>query len=181
MLKTVTETAPKCFGLHFEAEAPECVGGYDPSYNDNPGHIRERCNYAGSCSEKVAGVRTQPLIPASSLTSRPYTSFGNVPAGYARPTSGAPAVATNGVPSAPWRPPTAYPPVATPLAGFSPHYGVPQYISMREPQTSGGLGKRLGLEVLRSMGKSFGHTIAHFFDVEAFGVKPPTGRPPGDG
>lgn len=48
------------------------------------------------------------------------------------------------------------------------NYGLPQYLTVREPVTGGALMKRLGVEVIRSMGKSFGHTIAHFFDVEIF-------------
>lgn len=48
------------------------------------------------------------------------------------------------------------------------NYGMPQYLTNREPIEGRGLLVRLILEVIRSVGKASGHTIAHFFDVEAF-------------
>jgi hypothetical protein len=48
------------------------------------------------------------------------------------------------------------------------NYGMPQYLTVREPVNGQRLFTRLGVEVLRSMGKSFGHTLANFFDVEMF-------------
>jgi hypothetical protein len=51
------------------------------------------------------------------------------------------------------------------------NYSMPQYLTVREPANGQGLVKRLGKEVMRSMGKSFGHTLAHFFDVEPFGKR----------
>jgi hypothetical protein len=57
---------------------------------------------------------------------------------------------------------------------MSNNFGIPQYLTVREPYT-GGFGARLARESLRSILKSIGHTFAHFFDVEIFGP------PPGDG
>jgi hypothetical protein len=59
-------------------------------------------------------------------------------------------------------------------------FGIPQYLSRREPQTSGGFGTRLARESLRSALKSIGHTFAHFFDWEIFGSHDDGGgNPPG--
>lgn len=60
------------------------------------------------------------------------------------------------------------------------NFSIPQYLSVREPVTSGGVMKRLSWEVFRSMGKSIGHTLSNFFDSEAFGFRPPPPRNPED-
>jgi hypothetical protein len=50
------------------------------------------------------------------------------------------------------------------------HY-MPQYLTARQPVVPGqSMAKRLLIEAGRSIGKSLGHTIAHFFDVEIFGA-----------
>ncbi len=55
------------------------------------------------------------------------------------------------------------------------HFGIPQYLTVREPTTGGNFGQRLVRESLRSMFKSLGHTFAHYFDVEIFGPPPQNG------
>lgn len=58
------------------------------------------------------------------------------------------------------------------------HYTMPQYLTVREAPDSGHVVKRLSFELLRSMGKSFGHTLANFFDYELFGTPRPPDRQP---
>jgi hypothetical protein len=58
---------------------------------------------------------------------------------------------------------------------MSTHFGIPQYLTVREPQTGRNFGQRLFSETVRSMLKSIGHTFAHFFDVEIFDNRPPPG------
>lgn len=187
MLKNQDGSPPSCFGLHYSPSATECIGGYDSKYPDD-NHIRDRCEFVGTCSARMQLNKPKEdnnLISANRLLSRPYTSFGNTtqPSGYVRPTE--PSYPTQAaVPPPPQqqasypRSQQAYTPYQAPQhyqqvthPGFSGQYGIPQYLSIREPVATGGLGKRMGLEVLRSMGKSFGHTIANFFDSEIFGNK----------
>ncbi len=170
MLNTQTERpVPSCFGDLYDKNAKECIGGYDPAYTDKDtgSHIRGTCDFINSCSartqaRKQANQQTS-IVPAASLI-RPKTTFSTtptaVPAAYqmGRPTSGPPQQAAATYRAQPVLPQNI--PVQ--------HY-MPQYLTIREPTESGSIPKRLAIEVVRAMGKSLGHTIAHFFDVEIFG------------
>lgn len=154
---------PPCFGKYFDAKSAECVGGYDAAYYEDGTHTRPRCDFVSACSAKIQASKNataHSLVPTSSLV-RPPTHF-NQP--------NAPITSTG------YRPP-GYVPQQAPHywqhnAGV-PQYGIPQYLTIREPISGQGLGLRLLTEAARSIGKSLGHTIAHFFDVEVFGGKPP--------
>lgn len=168
------DTPPSCFGKHFDATSPECKGGHDPSFRNDDEQsrnyntqIRDTCDWVQSCSSRMQAGRN--FIPASSLVRptqpppSPYQTRFNTP--------------TQPQPQ-PWRPP-AYAPQQPGAHLMSMQFGIPQYLSVREPQTFGAsFGKRLARESLRSVLKSIGHTIAHFFDVEILGPPPGGGNPP---
>ncbi len=180
MLKDQQPDMPQCFGHLYDSRAKECVGGFDIAFTgENGSHVREKCNWTTACSARVQAK--QQVIPTSNLLRAHQTQFQttNAPApSYTRPS----------LPTAPpLRPYGAPPPNVAPAYGHPQHvgmqqmvpvnYGIPQYLSVREPSTSGGLSKRLGRELVRSMGKSLGHTLANFFDTEIFGHKPDRGEP----
>ena len=181
MLKTNHEAdaLPKCFGdpKLFDRAAPECVGGHDPShYNQNPSsqhfqsQVRDACDWVNQCSTRVQAQ----LIPAASLV-RPQAPASPWSTKFTPPAQ---------VPqSQPWKPqsPQFVPPHQQAQQFMSTTYGIPQYLSVREPQTSGGFGARLARESVRSILKSVGHTIAHFFDTEIFGGPPNDGGNPQGG
>lgn len=168
MLKTnqEVEERPNCFGKLYDGAAPECVGGHDAAYSDpeSGSRVRPRCNFVSTCAVHMQASRQithhPNLVPASNLT-RPPTTF-NQP-----------------VAQRPWTPPAGYqgpPTVQSHWQGSTnqPRYYVEQYLTVRQPVAPGQtLAKRLFWESLRSMGKSLGHTIAHFFDNEIVGGRPP--------
>jgi hypothetical protein len=49
------------------------------------------------------------------------------------------------------------------------NYQMPGYLTVNEDPTQNGLGKRMGLYALRSMGKALFHGLSHFFDSTQFG------------
>lgn len=180
MLKTnqTTKTVPNCYGLQFDRNAPECVGGNDAAFTDEDGgHVRPACDMVSACSTRCQANRQhagQAVVPASSLY-RPQAP----PTTFTQP---------NVTAAQPYRPPMypgqqtqGYPPVHAAPSQYHPqgglaqlvpvNYSMPQYLTVREPATGQGLLRRLGTEITRSMGKSFGHTLAHFFDVEPFGKR----------
>lgn len=56
------------------------------------------------------------------------------------------------------------------------NYQMPAYLTAPEVPQPGGFWRMLGHTVVRSMGKSIGHSIAHLFDTVPFGgPKPPSG------
>jgi hypothetical protein len=172
------DLAPNCFGQQFDRNAPECVGGHDPAFRDEEGgHVRPACEMVSSCSVRTTAQRQNPqLIPAANIV-RPPTTFNQPQARpmYQPPLAGASVVQ-------PYRPQAAYAPPYAQQAQLQQqmqhvglqqmipvNYGMPQYLTVREPVNGQKLFTRLGVEVLRSMGKSFGHTLSNFFDTEIFG------------
>lgn len=158
---------PSCFGKKFDATAIDCVGGEDPAYTAKTGERkRPKCTMVSACA-----VRTQAMsrgagnnvVPVQNVV-RPSTTFTP------------PSMAAQ-----PYRPsymppqPQQYHQQQYQQVGLQQavpvNYGMPQYLTNREPAQGRGMMARLGIEVLRSLGKSAGHTLAHFFDVEAFGRK----------
>lgn len=186
MLKSYDDKTPSCFGSLFDPNAKECMGGYDVAFTDgHGGHVRSQCDYVGTCSQRVQQNRSAPkLIPPGSLV-RPHTTFSG-PQAYTRPT--APSLPTAGTPPGPrpWSPPSqhlpqGYPPQSGLQQMMPVNFSIPQFLTVREPVTSGNVVKRLSWEVFRSMGKAIGHTLANFFDSEAFGFRPPPPRPDEEG
>jgi hypothetical protein len=165
-LSQATEEIPRCFGSKFDNTAVECTGGNDPAFDDEEGgHIRPKCDMMSACASRTqaASRGAHQVIPTQSIV-RPSTTF-----------SPPPSVAQ------PYRP--NYPghvqhpqqhAYQQPQVGLnqlvSTNYGMPQYLTVREPANGKSLGARLGGEILRSLVKSFGHTLAHFFDVESIGT-----------
>lgn len=171
MLKNQADSTPSCFGSLFDKTAAECVGGFDANWSGGVGgsRIRPVCDFVDACSRRVAEKQHQQVIPTGSLV-RPHTTFGtSTPSGYQRP-----ALPTQ--PPRTWNPPTQqqpnpqYPPHHYQQPPhFSGHYGIPAYLSVRQPSNSGTIVERMWWETLRSMGKAIGHTLANFFDSEVFG------------
>jgi len=159
MLKTdmSTNSPPQCWGKHFSKEATECVGGIDAAYTDEHGrHIRPSCDYQESCSAKTQAMK---LIPTTALDRR-------IQPPYQPPQQPQPYQVRT------WQSHLPPPQVYQGQPHHQPHqliptYAMPQYLTVREPSNKP-RGKRFLVEVLRAMGKSFGHTIANFFDFEAF-------------
>lgn len=158
---------PDCFGKWFDRTASECVGGHDTTYTDASGrHIRPPCDYQGECATRAQATK---LIPAAALNRPPQQYATSNP--YARP---------------PWQSPPYQPPAPpTPQSQYHQqmmpvNFAIPQYLTVREP-VHRPRGRRLLVEVLRSMGKAFGHTISNFFDFEAFTDNQPVQpQPPPD-
>ncbi len=181
------DSAPSCFGdpTLFDSSSPECIGGHDPAhFNQNASspnfrsQIRDQCDWVQACAARVQAK--QHLIPVSNLTRnqppppqpqpQAQQANGHWATKFNPPTAPQPAQ--------PWRPPsppaphTYTPPHMQHMHGpqmMPVNFGIPQYLSVREPQTSGSYGERLFIESLRSMLKSIGHTFAHFFDAEVLG------------
>ena len=156
---------PKCFGKKYDATAVECTGGDDPAYSARTGESkRPKCDMVSQCAVRTqAMTHGSNLIPQQNLV-RPSTTF-TPPAAVSQPYR----------PGYAQHPPAVAQPQQYQQVGLQQvvpvNYGMPQYLTAREPVHGGGLLKRLGLEVLRSLGKSAGHTVAHFFDVESFSRK----------
>lgn len=174
------DSPPVCFGKHFDGSSSECVGGHDPTFrNDNEQsrhyntQIRDTCDWVQSCSGRMQAARN--FIPVGGLVRPPQPPPPTTPFAtkFNTPTT---------QPTQRWTPPQPYTPTHLQQGShlMSTNFGIPQYLSVREPQTSGGFGARLARESLRSILKSIGHTFAHFFDFEIFGPPPPGGgNPPG--
>lgn len=168
------EERPTCFGDLYNGTSPECIGGHDPAFSDpeTGSRVRPRCNFAGTCAvhtqaNRQASRQVPGYVPVSNLT-RPPQQF-NQPV----------------VPRPAWnpgyQPPTAAQPAHWQGAATQQmqpvNYFMPQYLTIRQPAVPGqSMGKRLLLESVRSIGKSLGHTISHFFDVEVFGGNRPPDR-----
>lgn len=174
MLKSPTEPPPSCFGKLFDNTAVECTGGFDANWTGGVGgsRIRPVCDVFDACGSKTYATKQQQVIPASNLIRpQPHTTFGgsNAPPGYARPPTP--------LQQRPWAPPSQqvaqapphYPQSYQQPAHFATHYGIPQYLTVRQPVNSGPIVERMWWEVFRSIGKAIGHTLANFFDQEIFG------------
>lgn len=175
MLKSQPGQAPNCFGDLFNKDAKECVGGFDLKWTGDAGnHYRPRCDFVDDCANATHTKQAAPqVIPVGNLIRpQPHTAFG-APSGYGRPPPPPAPTGPTPMQSRAWGVPTQQQ-QATPYQGqhpthFAGHYGVPQYLTVRQPVNSGPIMERLFWETIRSMGKSLGHTLANFFDSEIFG------------
>lgn len=148
-----SDRPPSCFGKQWSNSAKECTGGLDATYTgEHGGHIRPPCDYQEACSSRTQAGK---IVPTSNLL-RPNTSTPGP--GWQQPRTWQPS--WNNHNTAPQQP----------QAHFPTNYGIPQYLSVREPVNQP-RGRRFLVELLRSLGKSAGHTIANFFDMESFSGK----------
>jgi hypothetical protein len=175
VLKSQTDQPP-CFGQLFDDKAPECVGGFDSKWTGGVGgnRVRPTCDFVNACAQKThQAANPQQVIPTSNLIRppQPHTTFG---------TSASPGDARPPTPmqSRAWAPPSQQQPAPPQTYGtqhytyptqFAGHYGIPQFLTVRQPVNSGPILERMWWETLRSIGKAIGHTLAHFFDSEVFG------------
>ena len=172
MIKNTGDETPICFGKHYDSKVPECVGGHDPAYLDENGsHVREPCNHRGACSARMQALRNlNGIVPTSSPT-RPSTGFNRPPTAFTQPSA----------PIQPFRT-QSYPMTqghqSVGMQQMVPvNYGIPQYLSVREPLDGRTMAARLFMEVFRSIFKALGHTVSNFFDTEVFGRKHNGGPP----
>lgn len=158
---------PSCFGKKFDATAVECIGGDDPAYSAKTGELkRPKCDMLSACA-----VRTQAMSRGTGNNVVPVQNVVRPSTTFTPPSVAAQPYRPSYMPPQPQ--PQQYHPQQYQQVGLQQavpvNYGMPQYLTNREPAQGRGLMARLGIEVLRSLGKSAGHTLAHFFDVEAFG------------
>lgn len=154
---------PSCFGKLWDAGEPECAGGYDPSFvGANGSKSRPRCDFFESC--KIRKVMSnandqqrvaQSLIPPQTLVRPPQGP-------YTQPYQGRTAA-----PPQPQQPYYPYPQVQVPpMQMMSTNFSMPAYLTAPESrQEDESFWAPLGREIVRGMGKAFGHSLAHFFDV----------------
>jgi hypothetical protein len=158
------QTEPACFGKSWDPKSPLCMGGIDTTYTNRAGeHVREPCRFQPTCSIRctVNAQAHQPQQPTRSLPILPASSSMASQPG--------------------WRQPT-YPQQTTSYAQVHQlqqptPYAMPQFLPVREPLEVP-RGKRFLIEVLRSIGMAFGHTIANFFAHESFSSHDPNKRQP---
>lgn len=169
-----TEQPPQCFGKSHNATDKLCVGGVDHTFTNSKGeHVRPACAFQASCSIRTVATKHNNMVPSSSLV-RPPLLQTPATAPYPTQSPAQPPIQQ----TRPWQPqshPSAY--WSNQSNHWSQNHGhqnmmplyspVPQYLSVREPMNEGRM-KRLFVEVGRSIGKSLGHTIANFFDMESF-------------
>lgn len=168
---------PQCFGELFDNTAPECIGGFDSKWTGGVGgnRVRPVCDFVNTCAQKTQQTANhQQVIPVGNLVRppQPHTTFGtSASPSYTRPPTP--------MQSRAWAPPSQQQPTAPQTTygsqhyqhppQFSGHYGIPQYLTVRQPVNSGPILERMWWETLRSIGKAIGHTLANFFDSEVFG------------
>lgn len=180
----LTSQPPPCFGLQWSPTDAECSGGLDPQYTHprTGSHVRERCMYYSTCGSKTQATK---LLPPAQLM-RPQPQFG--PMGFPPPSPSQQLQISQAASDFMRRYGQAQPmipaPVMQPQQGFVPQsYGMPvpyqsmvpmssqmpAYLSVLEPRTEdASLWSILSREMTRSLLKSLGHTIAHFFDTTPF-------------
>lgn len=172
---------PICFGKEWEAAAPECNGGPDPKWT-NPktgSHVREKCQYFYECgARKGASPAKETIIPAAQLI-RPIP----LPAPVAPPRPEvdlkeflqrqqqlksladlqALSAQRSYAPQAPQQP--AFVQHGQAPSPVNPYSVAPYLTTPEQRAPDGTVWGVLARETVRSMGKSVGHTIAHFFDI----------------
>jgi len=167
----MSDELPDCFGdpKLYDPKCTECRGGYDPSFTEDPGHIRPKCAVFEAC-----GARSRAKLASGGLShystvqpqrpERPVTLTGK------QGTPGALVPVNQQAQQVQFVHPQNLQPVQAPVmvpAQMMPvNYGVPSYLSVLEPKRlkKGKKWKSLTCEVGRSIGKSVGHSIAFFFD-----------------
>lgn len=178
MLKKTDSENPPCFGKNYDRNSPCCEGGHDPTYRDpeDGSHIREECDHKSACAARTnLSKQTAPLIQANSLNrNQPSTTYAPAATSYQQHHSTHYAAQP---PAPPWvnRQVTHAPPVGM-AQMVQVNYGMPSYLTVREPGGTGSYMGRLMREMGRAIGKSIGHTIAHAFDVDTWSGNPPPGN-----
>lgn len=177
---TVDDKPPTCFGTQlWDPRHTDCVGGPNPAYKDpeTGQHVQRPCKYYNACGARYQAERQKQLIPTTALTRQVPAPMQQVARPYG---SGGPTQ-----PIVPQQPQQSFP--AQVMQQLLAHqqqqvkngqlpvgyqqmmpvnYSVPAYLTVREEQMENeGVFSVLGRELFRSVGKSFGHTLAAFFDT----------------
>jgi len=170
---------PECYGKMWDPREVACSGGPNPAFKDpNTGsHIQGQCVFYSSCGARVQATRQQ-LIPTTALARTTPTPATQVAKPYG---SGGPSTAV--VPQQ-QIPQQFSGQLMQQLVAFQQqqlkngqlplgyqqmmpvNYSVPSYLTVREERMENeSVFSMLGRELFRSVGKSFGHTLAAFFDT----------------
>lgn len=192
-------------GSLWDPKAKECAGGMDPAYTDENGsHIRQKCLFFEACGAKLQASRMEParglLDPKSLVKATGVPTLGpsrqvEQPTQFVQQFMSS--LSQRQVPVQAIQPyvpqqmsmqgkPIHLPPAQVPQAygqipvGYQQmmpvNYQMPGYLSVpevRQPEQS--FWSFLSKTVLRSMGKSLGHSIAHLFDTVPLGPTYPPG------
>lgn len=186
------EARPDCFGKSWDSRDVLCAGGADPTYRDDKGsHVRPMCDYYKPCGAQVAAqrlegqnqqllaphtlIRHQPQptqAPTLSLPQHPMTTQQMQQAIAAQAQAMYSQMTTHQQRLPTWQPqPNPMMPMG--YQQMMPvNYQMPAYLTVPEIVPQGGsVWSALGRSLFRSMGKSFGHTISHFFDATPFSIQ----------
>ncbi len=186
------EEPPHCFGSSlWDPKAKECAGGMDPAFTDEAGtHVRRPCMFFDACGTKLQASRMEParaLLDSKSLVRRTDGIPTLGPAKEQSQTAAfverfAHSLAQSAIPTymqqsnqktihlPPQQVPQYQPPVGY-QAMMPVNYQMPGYLTVPEVRHSDeSFWQLLGRTILRSMGKSIGHSIAHLFDTVPLGA-----------
>jgi len=150
-----TDNKPSCFGKLWDKECAECAGGLDPAYSHprTGSHIRQVCDYYSSCGARAQLSKYRTPEKAPSFTAGSQHIRVNIP------NSDKPVMFT----------PEQQRQLMVHQQMMPVNYQMPSYLTVPEHVGEGDTFFHvLFREMLRGMGKSFGHTIAHFFDAHSF-------------
>jgi hypothetical protein len=195
----VREERPSCFGKLWNPNETECNGGPDPKYNHpkNGSHIRERCDFFNECGARVQSeqlispqqmIRPPVITPPPAATPRSFQEYmrqRDMSEAEAERIRRATIIQQQQQQQRPVQVPYYPQPVQQPQIAYPQpiyqqmmpvNYQMPSYLSVPEMRMPGqsfmGL---LGREAVRAMGKSVGHTVANFFDMNPFRLPLPPG------
>lgn len=179
----MTETLPKCYGLSWDDTQPKCAGGRDATYTDDHGsHIRERCDFFGSCGARVQAsrqliqpqqlVRTPapaippPFVPSPSLAQTQQIQVLMQQMEQMRQTI---QQQNTQLHSQQPRYTSGYTPQPVQSQMMATEFSMPRYLTVPEPRGVTSIWSLLGREIVRSIMKSAGHTMANFWDTTPIG------------
>lgn len=193
MAEAVREEPPSCYGGPlWDPKAKECAGGIDPAFtSEDGGHQRARCMFFESCGTKLQATRMESarnLIDSRNLVRKDVPLLGparplqqeHAPsiAGYVERFAQSLAQQQGQYAQTQARP--IHLPLPQQMQQVPQQYGyqqmmpvnyqMPAYLTTPEERAEGeSFWAVLGRVLLRSIGKSIGHSIANMFDTVPLG------------
>lgn len=190
------EQPPNCFAQQWDKNEAACAGGADPDFlHPTTGlHVRDQCNFFQACGTRTTAMRNaQNFIPVQQLVRPPLvtpppqalvhtspSNFGQYlqqqSENYAERMRREQAQRQQ-QPQYLQQPPQAYLPqngyAAHPAPTYQLNYMMPGYLTTPEIRQPGeSMWSVLFREIARSVLKSMGHSVAHFFDSRPMGPTP---------
>jgi hypothetical protein len=170
---------PECHGKFWDRSAVECEGGLDPAYEDgragtiqrtcategreattaeqeilNKRNLRPRCDFYSSCAAKQQLSKFQGERHKAEVATQQHVHVAPPQRQVTVPTH-----VTQQMQVQPQQMQPGYQQM------MPVNYQMPAYLTVPEQRTNGqSMFNLLGREIFRGMGKSLGHTVAHFFD-----------------